>query len=479
MKPSKILSIATQYDRLIKRAFTEAPPVLLEKLYNIYKEIYLEYVNKLKNNFKLLRLEQIKINKQKIFNKENSLIWREWFKNAPDEDDFSKYFLKNKLLPQFLYFIEQKESNKFTFNQVLPTKYQPPKELDIGGGMFLFNFNIFKLNDDFDVNSDLDKNNEKNFLINLEIKISGFPESNYETVKVINKNISFNEIILKIKDPPDILHLKYTLDFLDKITTLNITEYHPELDLNVNEGLGKIYKSNNDSILNYYTADMPYIVKKEDLYGWQWFNIIPKKYYSNIFIDLNFTVGPSVIDEQFKSKHYGFQHYESGGHTISIGIEKFKYEDFKNQEILSKKIQNDLKKIKKTINHELIHVFQSFQDGKYKFGFPPKIKEKSEHDLMGKNQSGKRTQEHQFRLIEVYPRIGDSILRFKDEIIKIPKETQSQFIRDFIGMNGIKENTDYNFEKVLKTIKTPYDERVYQNMVKQFLAEIARLGYEP
>jgi hypothetical protein len=105
----------------------------------------------------------------------------------------------------------------------------------------------------------------------------------------------------------------------------------------------------------------------------------------------------------------------------------------------------------------------------------------------GFDENQKRTQEHALRGVEVYPRLGDSLFKFKDRIESVPKEQHSKFIRDFIGLSG--KATDYNFNEVLQLIKNPpanssekekkYNIDIYKAMVKQFLLEIEKLGYKP
>jgi hypothetical protein len=246
-----------------------------------------------------------------------------------------------------------------------------------------------------------------------------------------------------------------------------------------------IYSSTSDDlkIIGYQflfkdnkTMSAEYTLQKKDLSGWRWSHLVPKYLYSRLpKISLFLTVGPTFKDAVHKTVHYGSLTQKTNELPIKIGIPCFTEEHIRNNDLLKKKTKEDLTNIKDILNHELGHYFQFLGGEPNKFiGLPPKVKGKKKHNVRGVDSSGSRTQPHQFRAIEFYPRLGDSLIRFRRKISSVPEEKKSQFIKDFIGANGINQDTDINFKSIISGMKSPYELKVYQNMVKAFLSEIER-----
>lgn len=521
-----ILSKATYFENLVKRAFTEAPPVLLEKLYNVYETMYLEYVEKLKEKYSeaAKKLPTRAKKKKKLFTdlemEHENLEHRLSLKEDDAKERLPKHFLSNlrnwmnyiKVTSygedpesQFAYnYLEKELTKKFNHalkygisyqeNFWIPTQFKnPPYFLP----RYLVSFGLLNTGNETDFSKE--ENCNKNiFKFNLKIMrpISAYSANMTVYESISNYLYSYNEIINIIEElrsyadfPID--YKRDTEEFLQYLrTNQTLTEEDYRIlskDLPELKGGHSIYRQRG---AEGYQAAFPsktpkskilydhYQLQKGDLKGWRWQNLIPPYLYSRLpSIKLILTIGPSHIDEVFKTEHFGS--YSSFREILSIGIPKFTLEDLdlSDPDILNNKIKSDLSHIKSTLNHELGHYFQQFSSD-VTFGLPPKIKEKSEYDISGLDPSGKRKQEHQFRAIEIYPRLGDSIMRFKEKIKWIPPDMQSKFIRNFIGLNELSR-ADSNFREVLETMKTPYEKRIYQNMVKQFLSEIAKLGYHP
>lgn len=97
--------------------------------------------------------------------------------------------------------------------------------------------------------------------------------------------------------------------------------------------------------------------------------------------------------------------------------------------------------------HELTHYSQTILKPGILTGLPKKDKSKFNPD--GTNNEGHLTQSHAFRDIEAYPRLNDSIKEFKYRMNFIDAPKKDKFIRDFMGVDGITQDTDINFKELL------------------------------
>lgn len=297
----------------------------------------------------------------------------------------------------------------------------------------------------------------------------------------------------------------------------------------------------------------PIQVTEQDLDGWQWkdkfIEIIKIKQarlqeMQNAINNLKLPVSKSKFKQDIVDKGIGFYllvnvipdlkirgSFSQDGKELSINIldlkSPLKNDTLKHILTLLRKIDENyininLMKIRKTLSHELSHLMQTFAEkeimantGTTKdsivFGLGPKIK--SEYSLRGyspnireisglsqaeQNKQNAMRQQHNLRAIEFYPRLLNSVENFKEKIKLISPSNHAGFIRDFIGVNGIVPNTDFNFKQIIELINKSkeklstlpastiaaldpkilqFEERVYQNMVKAFLQEISKLGF--
>ena len=173
-------------------------------------------------------------------------------------------------------------------------------------------------------------------------------------------------------------------------------------------------------------------------------------------------------DKVFNTSHNGYARSEE----IFINIDSKDYIEAiagnKNTTNIDGLINIFLKEIEDTLHHELSHVMQRKIKNNKEFlpGLPPKVK--NTHDASGFDKNQERTQDHELRSIEVYPRLGDSIRDFNLATKNMKESDKNKFLLDFIGANGIKHSTDGNFADVLKN-KNPRSKDIYKIMVKSFL----------
>lgn len=472
----KINHLSSHFSNLSKLAFLEAPPVLLERVFKIYEKLYFQYLKELQEKVKNVRDIAYKANQKIYFSKNDLPIWEEWMKNVGDEQKYSRQFIANNILPRFLKFVKS-SNKKFVFESIIPTLSQPPDAFLSSysdNGIYYISIVINKL---YDEPSGAELNNLQ---FNVSIKIeSGFTENTFDGTS-FEENLSFEQIKTMFRRGLPKFKFNYadnTDNFLKNLQNKNvdndIKDFLPSINKQeiINSDMVAAYKDERKPEFNEYRDDKDifgykisnFKISKEDLSSWRWVKIIPEFFYDKDF-ELILTIGPSTIDDEFGSKHFGF----ATNDQIAVGIEKFKSKDFDGSN-LNIKIKKDLREIKETLNHELSHLLQEASKH-HILGLPPKVKGNKEYDDYGYNASEERTQEHQFRPIEVYPRLGDSLFRFKEAIKDVAPDEQPEFIRKFIY-------EDRNFKTVLNSISNEYEEKVYQNMVKQFLKQVQLLGY--
>lgn len=337
--------------------------------------------------------------------------------------------------------------------------------------------------------------------------------------KILSITTSYEQIVKRAftEAPPILLNKLYNiyakmyLDYCDKIKS---TYHNKKLlkqnlmqipNLEENENLSPVIietqKEGNDAMIMGYKRSSEYKLTKGDLAGWKWEHLFPVHFYSLLKpIEILLTIGPSVINKKFNE--FGFldsvignpnNPYNPVNNLLAIGTIPFSIKDFQDEpeatieEKIKDKIQYNLESIKQELNIQLIHYFQQIIPG-ITFGLPPRTKEPPKHSIEGISQNGEIDQK-EFRLINFYPNLSLLILHFKRRAedlglndINITSEQKSKFIKDFIGTYGITNHTHPIFRRILNGIKeepTKYNEEIYQIMVKKFLAEIARLGYEP
>jgi len=298
----------------------------------------------------------------------------------------------------------------------------------------------------------------------------------------------------KVEDQEDLLSVKSILD-----------SFKPDY-LSVNWKSGEMSKTIDEVVI---TA--------KDLENWRWGQLFIDKLTDKSF-KLIFKIDPGLkIGDPDSSPAANFDFIKK---RLTINSEDLELkiditppslnqtEEEKNKELYVRVLSNydfiatSLHNFKMRLQHELAHAFQHYE--KYQldtktpitYGLPPKFK--SKYDPRGFS-TGLPRQLHPFRPIEVYPRLINSIEEFKKIIPTIPKEEHSKFIREFMGIDGITPNTNINFKDFLEKLETlneelsyipeeelesidpkifQFENKIYQTMVKKFLSEIYKLGYQ-
>ncbi len=207
-------------------------------------------------------------------------------------------------------------------------------------------------------------------------------------------------------------------------------------------------------------------VKKKDFDGWENSNLIPDNFDNDLSCTLNLGMPSSS----------GWANYSSQLNRITIGFAPFTYEQLNDKSKFDNKKEKYFIFVDNSIDHELGHYCQYITSKKsLPYGLPKKNKKKKQKfDFRGADPSGFRGQPHEFRLIETHPRLIDSISRFKKKISQIPEENRESFFKDFVGMNGVVADTDFNFKSMLNNINSEDDLEIYQISVKKLLRALKR-----
>lgn len=261
------------------------------------------------------------------------------------------------------------------------------------------------------------------------------------------------------------------------------------------------------------------VVTPDDLVDWRWGHLLADKLNNSGFklifkINPEFEMGAGVGSSKPQTRgNFNYQEKKLTIFTqdLEMIIETMpprgETEEEKNKNLYVKAlssenfIQSNLDLLKTAFQHELAHAMQLYElhSGKDQptiYGLPPKLK--SKYNVRGYPKDKRMPRQiHAFRPIEIYPRLIKSIEDYRKIIPSIPEEERDSFVREFIGADGITENTNINFKDVLEQLDIinselenlseeelegldpkilNFEERVYQVMAKKFLSEIQKIN---